>query len=69
MRFYVYRNNEKLGIIYAPNYQTALERAVREYGMDVDVEEANWKLSSAIIHSHFNTKELNGIASISRDRP
>jgi len=32
-------NGDKVGTIYAPNNETALERAVKEYGMDVSVEE------------------------------
>ena len=39
MKFKVLRNNTQVGAIYAPNYTTALKRATKMYGLDVDVEE------------------------------
>ena len=33
------KNGQYLGTVYAPNYETALRRAVAEYGLEVEVEE------------------------------
>ena len=33
------KNGQYLGTIYAPNYSTAFERAVHEYGLEIEVEE------------------------------
>jgi len=39
MKFKVYRNEKLIGTIFAPNYSTAFERAVKIYGLDIDIEE------------------------------
>ena len=39
MTFKVYLNNVFMATLFAPNYETAYERAVREWGDDVVVEE------------------------------
>jgi len=40
MRYLVIgKKGENLGTVYAPNAETALERAIKEYGLEVEVEE------------------------------
>ena len=39
MKFYITKNGEFLGTIYAPNYTTALARAVEIYGTNIEIEE------------------------------
>ena len=40
MRYLVLdKDGKKVGTVYAPNNETALERAVKEYGLEVEVEE------------------------------
>lgn len=39
MCFNCFINNINVGNVYAPNYETALKRAIKEYGENVMVEE------------------------------
>ena len=39
-RYFVYREGQVVGVIYAPNAEEALRRAALEYGLDIDLEEA-----------------------------
>ena len=40
MRYLVIdKDGYKCGTVYAPNAETALERAIKEYGLEVEVEE------------------------------
>ena len=39
-RYFVRREGQVVGAIYAPNEKEAFRRAVMEYGLDIDLEEA-----------------------------
>ena len=39
-RYFVYREGQVVGVIYAPNYEEGFRRAALEYGLDIDLEEA-----------------------------
>jgi len=40
MRFIVVdRDGNRVGSVYGPNYETALKRAIKQYGMEVEIEE------------------------------
>ena len=40
MKFFVFKNGCVVGTVYAPNYSSAFDRAVKEYGLDIEVEES-----------------------------
>ena len=39
-RYFVHREGQVVGVIYAPNYTEGLKRAAMEYGLDIELEEA-----------------------------